>query len=106
VVGLEYEHVGGAHAIGNEARAVAEVGKDADAAARCVQQKSNRIGGVVWHGEGVHDHAADLEGLAGLEQAKVERCAVDALDLLAGEPVAVDGDAELGGDVFQSGHVV
>src|SRR5688500_18440247 len=43
VIGFQDENVGGAHALANESRGVAEIGEKTDFVTARVQQKSNRI---------------------------------------------------------------
>ena len=106
MVGLKQEHVGCADAVGNQPRAMAQISQYADAPLGCMQQETHRINGVVRHAEGIHAHLTHLKGLAGVKQAKIKGCFVNARNLLAGVAVAVDGDAQLGGKMLEAGHVV
>ena len=72
VVGFEDEDVRGADAVKHEPGGVAEVGGEADVAARGAQQKSDRILGVVRDGKGFDEDVGDLEARAGGEEVAVE----------------------------------
>ena len=72
VVGFEDEDVRGADAVEHEPGGVAEVGGEADVAARGAQQKSDRILGVVRDGKGFDEDVGDLEARAGGEEVAVE----------------------------------
>ena len=72
VVGFEDEDVRGADAVEHEPGCVAEVGGEADVAARGAQKKSDGILGVVRDGKGFDEHVGDLKARAGGEEVAVE----------------------------------
>src|SRR6185436_19966799 len=48
---FQHEHIGGAHALDDELRGMAEVSKKPNSPSAGVQKKSHRVVGVVWHAE-------------------------------------------------------
>lgn len=94
VIGFEQENIGGADAFYDEFGGVTEVRKKTNVARRSAQQKSNGIGGIVWHGERVHGDIADLEARTGAEHTTFKSHLKLELDGLLGEPVAVDRDIQ------------
>jgi hypothetical protein len=72
VVGFEDEDVRGADAVEHELGGVAEVGGEADVAARGAQKKSDGVLRVVRDGKGFDEDIGDLKARAGGEKVAVE----------------------------------
>jgi len=106
VIGFEQENFAFAHAIGNEAGAVAKIGEPADARGGGVNHKANRLNGVVRHGESFDGEVAHFKGMPGFENPKLKITFVNVPDFIGGMAVAINRNAELGGQHAQAGDVV
>ena len=72
MIGFEDEDVRGADAVEHEPGRVAEVGDEADVAARRPQKKSDRVLRVVRNGKRFNEDVSDLKTRAGCEEIAVE----------------------------------
>ena len=106
VIGFEQQNFAFAHAIGNEAGAVAEIGEPADARGGGVQHKANRLNGVVRHGESFDGEVANFKKFVGFENAELKIAFVDAPDFIGCVAVAINWNAELGIEYAQALNVV
>ena len=97
VIGFEQQNFAFAHAIGNEAGAVAEIGEPADARGGGVQHKANRLNVVVRHGESFDGEVANFKGMSGFKNPKLKIAFVNVPDFIGGMAVAINRNAELGG---------
>jgi hypothetical protein len=78
---------------------MAEIGQKTDVHCGRTEQETDRVLGIMRDGEGFDSHIAELERATGLEVAPDKRQSRLATDGLTGEAIAVDGNAELGGDL-------
>ncbi len=106
VVGFEDEDVRGADAVEHEPGGVAEVGGEADVAARSAQQKSDGVLRVVRDGKGFDEHVGDLEARAGGEEVAVEFAFKLKFKFFFGRAVAVNRDVQFLRNSGESGNVV
>ena len=95
VVSFQHQHLGRPDAVGNEPGALAEVSQEANARGGGVQQETDRVDGVMRHGERFHGEIADLNGVPSLKQAKLEVALVYAADFLGGMAIAINGQPGL-----------
>src|ERR1041384_6519943 len=89
MIGFKQKNVGRADAFNDQFGRVTEVGEETKVARRGAYQKSDGIGGVMRHGEGIHGDVADLEARAGAEHTTFKSHLKLELDGLFCEPVAV-----------------
>jgi hypothetical protein len=106
VVGFEDEDIRGADAVEHEPGHVAEVGDEADIAARRPQKESDGVLGVVRNGKGIHEHIGDFKTRAGAEEVAVEFGLKLKFKFLLRGAVAVNRDIQFGGDSNESLNVV
>lgn len=106
MIGFEQEDFAFAHAIGNEAGAVAEISEPANVCGGGVNHKANRLNGVVRHGESFDGEIAHFKGLPGFKNPKLKIAFVNVPDFIGGMSVAINRNAELGGQHAQAGDVV
>ena len=106
VIGLQYQHIRGTRAFDHQFGHVAEVGDEPDVAGRGVNQKPDRVLGVVRNGEGVHQQVGDFEARAGFKQVAVEFSLELKFKRLLGGTIAVNRDVQLSRDAGQAVNVV
>ena len=95
MIGFEQQHVRDADAFDDEIRGVAEVSQETDVARAGANQETDRIVGIVRHGEGVHDDIAHFKCCARAENPAVESGVELIFNRLLGEAVAEDRNPEL-----------
>lgn len=106
VVGFEDKDVGGAHALEDGFRGVAEVGEKTDFRGAGVQEETDGVGGVMGNVERVHADIANLETGAGLKDATIKFGSGLIFDGFLRGAVAINGDAVLVGKAGQAADVV
>ncbi len=71
-----------------------------------MNHKANRLNGVVRHGESFDGEVAHFKGMPGFENPKLKITFVNVPDFIGGMAVAINRNAELGGQHAQAGDVV
>jgi len=106
VIGFKDEDVRGARAFNHQLGHVPEIGDEPEIAGGGVEQKSDRVLGVMRDGEGVHLHVGDFKARAGVKEPAVEAGFEDAFKFIFGGAVAVNGDVEFLCDAGESLNMV
>jgi len=106
MIGFEDEDVRGADAVEHEPGRVAEVGDEADVAARRPQKKSDRVLRVVRNLKCFDQNIGDFKARTGDEKVAVEFGLELKFKFFFCCAVTVNRDVQLGGDSCEAGNVV
>ena len=106
VVRFEDKDVRSARALNHQLGHVAEIGDEPEVTGGGVEQKTDRVLGVMRDGEGVHEHVGDFKARAGVEEPAIETGFEDVFKFVLGGAVAVNGDVEFLRDAGESLNVV
>ena len=90
VIGFQQENIGSADAFDDQSGGVTKVGEETDVAGRGVEQESDGIGGVMRHGERIHNDIAHIETGAGAEYATLKLHLKLEFDGFLRKPVAIE----------------
>ena len=106
MIGFKDEDIRGTRAFNHQLGHVPEIGDEPEVAGGSVEQKSDRVLGVMRDGEGVHLHVGDFKARAGVKEPAVEAGFEDAFKFIFGGAVAVNGDVEFLCDAGESLNMV
>ena len=106
VIGFEDEDVRGADAVEHEFGRMAEVGDEADVAARRPQKKSDGVLRIVRDGKCLDENVGDFKARTGVEEVAVEFGLQLKFKRVLRVAVTVNRDVQLRGDSNEAGNVV
>jgi len=106
VIGFEHQHIRGAGAFDDKLGDVAEVGDEPDVAGGGVNQKSDRVLGVMWDGERVNQQIGNFKARAGLKQVAVELGLKLKFKRILGSAIAINRDVQFLRDAGEAVNVI